>query len=391
MKLLQYGMKCFARIYFSGVYEIFRLATKVDNTKVLFISDVREELEGNLKCIWDKLDENEYLKRTYLKGDRRDIINVFQFTQMIYDFATSKYILLEDYFRYTSYVRPKSNQEICQLWHACGAYKKFGYSRANGNEKIKIHKGYKKYAKVITSSETVRKNYAEAFGVAMNKVMATGIPRTDLFFSAEDLCKCKNTLYKKYPVLKDKKVILFAPTYRGLAAEDATYAFDKLDYEKMYLEFHKEYIFVIKWHPALYNNLKRNNHFESYISSHPDFYIDLSCEREVNEILPIADVLITDYSSVIFEYALLERPIVYFIYDYDEYANSRGIYYDFNDYIYGEIAKNSKELIDAIKMQDLKPDLRKKFIKKFMDSCDGKSTERVCKWIFNSSGKVDTI
>ena len=151
MKFFRYVWKCFGRIYFTVLYEFFRITTKVDGKKVLFISDVREQLDGNLAYVWDYLDDNAYVKSTYLKADRRDRSSVRGFNQMVRDFATSKYILLEDYFRYTSYVRLRKGQEICQLWHACGAYKKFGYSRAEGNEHIKIHKGYRKYTKVITS------------------------------------------------------------------------------------------------------------------------------------------------------------------------------------------------------------------------------------------------
>lgn len=360
------------------------MITNVDENKVLFISDVRGKLEGNLACVWDYLDDKQYLKTCYLKNDRRDIISIKKFNQMIYDFATSKYILLEDYFRYTSYVRTKKEQEICQLWHACGAYKKFGYSRANGTENIKIHKGYKKYTKVITSSEGIRDKYAEAFGVSLDKVKATGIPRTDIFFDKNISEKIRKRLYQKYPVFKEKKIILFAPTYRGVRAEDASYDFSRLDYERIYKQLNGEYIFLIKWHPALYNNLKKSDTFTRYIKSYEDFYIDLSSEREINELLLIADVLITDYSSVIFEYALLDKPIIYFTYDLEKYRNGRGLYYKFEEYIYGDVVCNCDELITAIRKENMENEKRKIFIDRFMSACDGKSTEKACKWIFNN-------
>lgn len=382
MRFIKYGLGCAIRIYFTVLYEFFRLITRVNKNKVLFISDVREKLGGNLSCIWNSLNDSKYLKTTYLKSDRRDVISIKKFNDMIYDFATAKYILLEDYFRYTSYVRPKKEQEICQLWHACGAFKKFGYSRANGSENIKIHKGYKKYTKVITSSESIRGKYAEAFGISLEKIRATGIPRTDIFFDKSVAKKIKHNIYKKYPVIKNKKVILFAPTYRGLRAEEATYDFDKLNYEKIYNEFHEEYVFIIKWHPALYNNLKKNDSFSKFIKSYPAFYVDLSAERDINELLLVADVLVTDYSSVIFEYALLNKPIVYFTYDLEKYESSRGLYYDFSEYIYGEVARCSDELIDAIRKHSMNTEMRNKFINRFMSACDGKSTEKVYRWIF---------
>lgn len=378
----RYARSFSLRMYFTVLYEIIRAVTKVKENKVFFISDVRDELGGNLKCIWDYLDDSCYDKVTYLKSDRRENGGISKFNRMIYDFATSEYIMLEDYFRYTSFVRLKEGQELCQLWHACGAYKKFGYSRQNGAEGIRIHKGYKKYTKVITSSEQIRKVYAEAFGISIDKTKATGIPRTDVFFDKFCQESQKDILYKKYPALKEKKVILFAPTYRGIRAEDAKYDYGKLDFEELYQKLHEEYIFILKWHPALYNNLKRKKKSLDIVNRHPDFYLDLSDEREVNELLFIADVLITDYSSVIFEYALLGKPVVFFCYDIENYENGRGLYYNIDEYMYGPMVRTQKELIEAvIKREDMK-EKREAFIGKFMSSCDGEATKRVCEWVF---------
>lgn len=387
MKLVAYALKCFGRIYFSLLYEILRAVTKVDEKKILFVSDVRGTLEGSLKYVWDYMDDPAYTKKTYLKSDRRDWNGVRGFNAMIYDLATSGRVLLEDYFRYISYIRPREGQEVCQLWHACGAYKKFGYSRASGGEGIKIHKGYKKYAKAITSAEAIRKDYAEAFGISMEKVKAVGVPRTDVFF--DDAVKEEKVrgLYVKYPLLKGKKVILFAPTYRGLRAEDAGYDLERLDYEKLYETFHEEYVFAFKWHPAFYNNLRRKDVFSPYIAGHPDFFLDLSAEREINDLLLLADVMVTDYSSVIFEYALLDRPIIYFAYDLEDYAGSRGLYYDFQEYVYGAVVRDCDGLIDAIREGDMMPARRGSFTERFMGACDGHSTERTCEWIFHTKAE----
>ncbi len=383
MRYIRYGFRCLVRVYFSVLYEVFRMMTKVDEDKVLFVSDVRGSLEGNLACVRDYLDDERYKKTTYLKSDRQDRVSISTFNKMIYDLATAKYILLEDYFRYISYIRPKEGQEICQLWHACGAYKKFGYSRAKGTEGIKIHKGYKKYTKAITSAESIRDKYAEAFGISLDKVKATGIPRTDIFFDEGMSEKLRECFCQRYPIAKDKKIILFAPTYRGTSADDATYDFSKLDLEKIYRALKGDYVFLIKWHPALYNKLKKNDTFAGHIAPYPDFYIDMSSEREINELLMAADILITDYSSVIFEYALLDRPIIYFTYDLEEYENGRGLYYAFEEYIYGDVVYDDDGLITAIREENMAEEKRKRFIERFMSACDGRATERTCKWIFD--------
>src|SRR5699024_12464411 len=76
-------------------------------------------------------------------------------------------------------------------------------------------KNNKNYTKALVSSEGVRENYAEGFGIMLDRVYATGVPRSDVFFDAEYKSYVRDTLYSKYPYLKDKKVILFAPTFRA--------------------------------------------------------------------------------------------------------------------------------------------------------------------------------
>lgn len=387
MSIGRYIKSFMLRVYFIIIHEILRKVTSIEKNKVFFISDVRENIEGNFEYIWKYLDEYKYNKVVYLKGDRRNNGGILSFNRMIYDFTTSEVILLEDYFRYTSFVRLKKEQQLCQLWHACGAYKKFGYSRLNGNENIKIHQGYKKYTKVITSAEAIRENYAEAFGISIEKTKATGVPRTDVFF--DEQCKVEKCakFYEEYPELKNKKIILFAPTYRGKRAEDASYEFDEIEFESLYQQLKEEYVIIFKWHPALYNNLKRKHILVYDESKYKDFFYDMSEKREVNDLLFVADILVTDYSSVIFDYALLNKPIIYFMYDIEQYEGGRGLYYELEEYLYGPIAKTTNDLIMAIKEEKNFKIERQKFRDKFMSACDGCATERVCQWIWGNEEK----
>lgn len=364
---------------------ILRIFTKLDKNKVLFLSDVREKLGGNLELIYNMLPDEKYNKKVSLKSDRREKRNLKQIKELVYDLATSKYVILEDLSRATIPIKLKKGQEMCQLWHGAGAFKKFGYSRKDIKN---IHSAYKKYTKAIVSSEAIRGCYAEAFGISEDKVKATGIPRTDIFFNEQYIKSKKDELYEHYPILKEKKVVLFAPTYRGIPfSDEANYDFEKLNLDRIYEELKDEYIFIFKWHPAIYNNIQRNIATLPDFSVYNGFYLDLSSYRDINDLLLITDVLITDYSSVIFDYALVNKPIVYFTYDLEEYENGRGLYYQFKEYVYGDVAKDTEELIKAIENNNMAEDLRKNFIKKFMSACDGKSTEKTYKWIFEN--KID--
>ena len=368
------------------INRVLRIFTKIEKNKVLFLSDVRETLGGNLELVYNMLPEEKYNKKVSLKADRRAKRSIKDEMNLLIDLVTSEYIMLEDLSRATIPIKLKKGQQLCQLWHAPGAFKKFGYSR---KDITNIHPAYKKYTKAIVSSKEIEPCYAEAFGITVDKVKATGIPRTDMFFDKTYIEKKKEQLYLQYPILKNKKVILFAPTYRGTPfSDDASYDFNKLDIQKIHDELKDEYVFVFKWHPAIYNNIKRGITVMPDIYRYNQFYIDLSEYRDINDLLLVTDVLITDYSSVIFDYALVNKPIVYFTYDLEDYENGRGLYYDFKDYVYGDVTKNCDELIHAIKRQNMSSELRDSFMNKFMDACDGTSTKKTCDWIF---GTVDNL
>jgi len=149
----------------------------------------------------------------------------------------------------------------------------------------------------------------------------------------------------------------------------------------------EEYVIIFKWHPALYNNLKRKHILVYDESKYKDFFYDMSEKREVNDLLFVADILVTDYSSVIFDYALLNKPIIYFMYDIEQYEGGRGLYYELEEYLYGPIAKTTNDLIMAIKEEKNFKIERQKFIDKFMSACDGCATERVCQWIWGNEEK----
>ena len=355
--------------------------------RVLFLSDERKELGGNFKAVYDMLPDDEYEKILLFKKNRDTKRKIKDKLNLVLYLSTAKYILLEDLVQATSHIKVRKGQKLIQLWHAAGAFKRFGHGRESSDLK-RIHKGYKKYTNVITSSEAIRPCYAEAFSISMDKVKATGIPRTDIFFDKEYIKNKKEELYNEYPFLKEKKVILFAPTYRGTQFSDAYYGIKNLDLEKIYATFSKQnYIFIFKWHPFLYDKIEKEkiNSYNEY-KKYPEFYYDLSKERDINDLLLVADVLITDYSSVIFDYVFMNKPIIYFTYDYKEYVEKgRGLYFPFEDYVYGKVANNCEELIDAIKADSLEEIARNKFVEKFMSACDGHSTEKVINWVFKDN------
>lgn len=346
----------------------------VGENNVLFISDVRDEMGGNFEWVYNALDKSKWNIEVFIKDKQLHKETVQDARIIAKKLRKAKYIFLEDVYNYLQFYTPLPGQEIIQLWHAAGAYKKFGFSRKN--EQIKISTGHKKYTKAIVSADSIKSCYAEAYGISEDKIIATGVPRTDIFFDEKWKKQVCENFHNKYPETKGKKIILFAPTYRGTKVPMAYYDMNKVPMKELQEKFGDEYIFVSKLHPAAYNNMKMRG---EKLGDGSKFWLDVSDIRDINDILPVADILITDYSSVIFDWLLLDRPIIYYAYDRDEYQGDRGLYYSFDEYVYGEVATTEAELIKAIEKANMMPAKRKEFKDRFMSACDGKATERVTK------------
>lgn len=360
------------QIVYISLYKLFCIFNRLDDNKILFLSASRASLTGNFKFVYDEIKKRKkYEINMMLKSNLKIKYSIKQKIKLVRLISTSKYIFLDDFYPMIYALKLRKGTELIQLWHAMGAFKTVGYSRMNKKGGPSKHSlTHKNYTGTIVSSESIRKNYAEAFGISIDKVHALGIPRTDIFFNEKYAERIKNKLYKKYPILKEKKVILFAPTFRGNGQKSAHYNFEWFDLKKFSETFNKDYVCIFKLHPFIKNK-------PDYDIENDPFYIDLTSEREINDLLFVTDILITDYSSVIFEYSFFKKPVIFFTPDLEEYKNSRDFYYPLEKYTYGEVAKNFDELIKKVKQNKINKKKLDKFYEFFCSSCDGHSTKRV--------------
>ncbi len=146
---------------------------------------------------------------------------------------------------------------------------------------------------------------------------------------------------------------------------------NKLDIEKMREELGEEYALVIKLHPLTAKAFK--------INPEDDFVFNASKCLAIDTALCAADTVITDYSSLIFEYALLERPMIFFAYDLAAYDDSRSFYFDYETFVPGEIVVDTDEIISEIKRLETDFDVERvrRFRDDFMSACSGNSTEKI--------------
>lgn len=354
-------------------FAIFR-HFKVKSNRVTFLSNRRDTISGNYEYIYEELSKNKSLDIRKVLTNEEGYITCFKFG---YYLATSKVILVDDYI-YSIYEVPRrSDNYLIQVWHACGAFKTFGFSRiGKSGGPTQTSKAHRNYDYCTVSSKEICKFYAEGFGLSPEKVKATGVPRTDIFFREDYKNKTRKNFYKKYPALKDKKIILFAPTFRGNGKVTGSYPEDRFDFIRLYEYFKGKYAIIIKHHPFVNNRVEIPLEYTGKI-------LDMSDDEELNDLLFVTDLLITDYSSVVFEASLLNIPMLFYAFDLQKYISSRGFYYEYRSFVPGKIVSSMKSLIRAIKEQNFEIEKIKPFREKFFDKLDGKAGYRVAKLIEN--------
>lgn len=344
---------------------------------ILFVSSRREDLTGNIAYVNEILQEKNAKVLFWLVPGKRKYMTYRNYWKLAYQIARSKVVVVDDFTPILNEVWAMDHRILIQLWHACGAFKTFGFTRVGkdgGPNQTSTNHRYYNYA--IVSSDEIRRFYAEGFGIDVKNVKALGVPRTDNFFKESYKSEIRAKLYEQYPQLKDKKVILFAPTFRGNGAGTAHFPFDKFNVKDVLSKLGEEYMIIIKHHPFV--EMKH-----PVDASVKDRVLDLSTESEINDLLFITDLLITDYSSVIFEASLLNIPMLFYAFDLEDYVVNRDFYYPFKNFVPGKIVRNVDQIVESIGQDDYEQEKVETFKHRFFDQLDGKSSERVADFIMN--------
>ncbi len=284
--------------------------------------------------------------------------------------ATAKYVFLNDNFMPMADLNFSKEAVITQLWHAEGAFKKFGLSAPlTDGVADREKKCSEKLTYVICSSKNVVPVYSEAFGIDEEKILPLGAPRIDLLLSERNIKELRNTFDEKHPECKNRKLILYAPTFRENGDADKK-LLDNIDMKKFNDELGDEYSLLIKLHPQIN-------------SSKPvEGAVDVTKGHDIGELTLISDMLITDYSSACMDFALLSKPCIFFAFDLEEYEKERSFYFDYEEYVPGEVAKTFDEVIEAIKNPRKSEDKLRSFRDFNFDYSDCKNAERIYNKIF---------
>lgn len=351
------------------------LSLFVRKDSVLFMSVRRDDLTGNIAYVNEVLQEKHAKVLFWLEPGKTKYIKYGKVLSLAYKLAKSKVVVVDDFTPVLNDLWVMKNRKLIQLWHACGAFKTFGFSRI-GKEggPNQTNRNHRTYNYAIVSSSEIRRFYAEGFGIDEKNVKALGVPRTDDFFKEEYKKDIRAKLYEQYPVLKGKKVILFAPTFRGNGVGTAYYPYEKFKVKELLDVLGDEYVVIIKHHPFVREKHPIDNAVK-------DRVLDLSAESEINDLLFVTDLLITDYSSVIFEASLLNIPMLFYAFDLEEYIVTRDFYYPFKNFVPGKIVRSLEQIEDAVSNSDYELEKVEHFKHRFFDDLDGRSSERVAEFI----------
>ncbi|MGE8207376.1 CDP-glycerol glycerophosphotransferase family protein [Heyndrickxia sp. NPDC080065] len=381
----------FVKIMIQIVFYSFCLLFRVKKKKVTFASYRSDKLTGNLYFIWRELQKQypNYESHFVFKKFKASALGKFSyFIHMVracYYLATSRYFVIDDYYFPIYVIKPRKGTEVIQLWHGSGALKKFGLSTIGKSygpslEYLKHVKIHSNYSRVYVSSSEVVPFYAEAFGMPKEQIYPLGIPRTDYFFATDEIIKLKDRFYQAFPELIDKKLILYAPTYRGKSHDQESFACP-IDISYMKEKLESEYALLIHLHPYMQSGLiLREEDLDFAYHIHDNFHIQ--------ELLVLADLLITDYSTVFVDYSLLCRPIAFFANDLQEYVEQRDFYYDYESIIPGPLFNETSSLIEWI--QEEKFDLQRvnQFRQRFFDYIDGNASKRIVKHFIEVENEI---
>lgn len=274
-------------------------------------------------------------------------------------YARAKYVFICDNFLPVSSCRKSEKTTVIQLWHACGLIKKMGYDTLEDIPPFYKGNVYRNYDLVTVSAPCCVEPMAAGMRQDPDILKPLGVSRTDVYFDKAWLNACRESFYLRFPQAVGKKVILWAPTFRGNAADPKQVGMEAMAALKEQLG--EEYFLIRKVHP------------------HVDSHYHLSdCEIATEKLLPVADLLITDYSSVLTEFFFFNKPCVLFAPDLDEYQQKRGFYVEYSS-LSPYIVTDEKDLQHTVRTALEAPNLEwiareKEF---HVGCCDGKATERI--------------
>jgi CDP-ribitol ribitolphosphotransferase len=365
-----------------GVYSLYKLAATKDN-RISIISRQSNIPSTDIQLLRYELLKQEpgldvrVLCKTLENGiSAKALYILHMLCEQLPSIATSKVLLLDSYCIAASVLDHKSDLTIIQMWHAMGALKKFGKSiidegegtPAELAEAMEMHRNYDH---ILASSEESARCFGEAFGYGRSSFRINPLPRTDLLRSDLYIQKKREEIVKSVLGLEGKKVILYAPTFRT----------DSIGITKLMeladeVRKHPEYVLVFSHHPNMLEEVsKRQRQLEE------KGVITTSAFSSM-ELLAACDYFVSDYSAVIYEAALVGKPMFLYAYDRLSYQVRRGFYLDYETEMPAKPVRNASAIMEQIMNDDYDMEKIKAFADRYIDDMQ-ECTRHLASWILS--------
>ena len=345
---------------------------------ILFMSEQSDKLGSNLTAVYDRLKKRGLNKNYVLLTSARMASSQRQsqksWIELIKKLAMSDLIFLDDHAPVLDWLKLSDSTEVVQLWHAGAGFKSSGYSRWGHVGCPAPSSAHRQYKYGIAGSKNIAHFFSEVWGINTENVLPTGMPRIDEYLDENYKVKKVQELYKQFPVCKGKKVILFAPTYRGKNRKEAHYPYELIDFERLYQICGNEYVVLFKMHPWVSAPVPIK-------ANYTDKFIDVGTYPNINDLFYITELLITDYSSNIFEFSLMRKPMLFFAFDKIQYSFSRGFHRDYELSAPGKVCYTFEEILNAIEQKDFEYEKVEQYVEHHFDYIDTHSSDRVIDWI----------
>jgi len=366
MKVLFYLKQCakmfLQHVVLPNVYGLYR-HRPVRKNRVIFADAHNDSMPYSMRYMYRTvvdmgLDVRVHCLNFGKASLGRIVREMFSFMR---DFARAGTVFVCDYYLPASSCRRRKETQVVQLWHACGAFKKFGYDAREDIAAIYKGNPQKNCTLVTVSAPFCEAVYASAMNLPQKIVKATGISRTDAYFDETYKAACKARFLEMYPEAKGRKILLWAPTFRGNAGDPKVEGLEEV--EQLQEKLGSQWYVIIRLHPHLERKLQRSN-----------------CAICTEDLLAVADVLMTDYSSVLFDFMIMKKPVVLFAPDNKAYLKHRGFYLDYRS-IPAVHVRDAAELPYAVKSALTEAVDTESFCRQYVGSCDGHATERILSYL----------
>lgn len=361
------------KIVLTLIYSFLKLFP-VNKNKVLFCSRQSNNIPLDFEMINEELKQRDediicvMICRNIGNGLRDYMIYMTALFRSMYHLATCKVCVIDSYWPAVSLLTHKKSLTVIQIWHAIGKIKKSGKASvgalsgrsSNLANMLNMHENYDY---IIAGAEIWNDYYCESFGVTKDVLLNYGLPRIDYLINTEENNRKK--FFEENPELQDKQIILYAPTFRRNMESKWSHIIDKVDYSR--------YALIIKNHPSqrIYGE---KPHGEVY-------YFD---DWKTMDLIAVCDYIITDYSAIALEAAVLKKRTYYWVYDYKEYVKNNGLNINLYEAAPGHVYEDLGRLIQAIEKEEYDDAVLDKYREKYLPRDLGTSTRKITDLIMRS-------